>query len=148
MDSKALLLLVTAIVAAPLQPVAAQDPDPEIAIRQAVHAFKAALTEGDREKALGQLHADVQIFEGGHAETKDEYAAGHLRADMAFAGAVERTTTWSEVHVHGDVAVYLSRYTTKGTVRDREIDSQGTETIVLRMTGDGWKIVHIHWSSR
>lgn len=117
-------------------------------IRAVVAAFKSALRAGDGEAALAQLHPDVRIFEGGHAETRDEYEGGHLGADMRFLQAVESTTTWDRVHVDSGTAVYLSQYTVKGQYRDREIDSWGTETMVLSRTDAGWKILHIHWSSR
>ena len=38
--------------------------------------------------------------------------------------------------------------TVTGQMGEREINSQGTETMVLRRSDDGWRIVHIHWSSR
>lgn len=122
--------------------------DAEAEVLQAIHVFKGALASGDGEAALAVLDPDARIFEGGHAETRAEYESGHLRADMAFLANVEHTTTWSDVTVSGDIAVYLREYTTSGTFRDREIDSHGTETIVLVRTSDGWRIRHIHWSSR
>ncbi|MGH7557653.1 MAG: hypothetical protein ACREMD_07740 [Gemmatimonadota bacterium] len=46
------------------------------------------------------------------------------------------------------VAVIISEYTMTGTFRDRAIDAHGAETIVLESSDEGWKIRHIHWSSR
>ncbi len=147
MSIKYLLLVCSAAVLLPTAGVA-QNPSDEEAVGETVEAFHLALSSGDGPTALDQLGTEVRIFESGHAETREEYASGHLRGDMAFAAAVERTTTWSQVEVVGDVAVYLSQYETKGTFRDREIDSRGTETMVLVRSADGWKIRHIHWSSR
>ena len=45
-------------------------------------------------------------------------------------------------------ALYTAETHTTGRWRDREIDSHGTESIVLVRTGEGWRIRHIHWSSR
>jgi len=117
-------------------------------VRDVVEGFKHALRSGDGEAAMSRLHPDVRIFEGGHAETRDQYGSGHLAGDMAFLGAVESVTTWSDLTVQGDMAVYLSEYTTRGEYRGREIDSHGTESMVLVRSSEGWLIRHIHWSSR
>ena len=41
---------------------------------------------------------------------------------------------------------YLS--SSEAGFRERRIDAVGVETMVLAPTPDGWKIRHIHWSSR
>jgi ketosteroid isomerase-like protein len=117
-------------------------------VRDAVERYARALASGDSLAALELLHADVVIFEGGHAETREQYRSGHLRSDIAFAAAVPRTTISDRVLITGDVALYTSEYTARGRFRNRDIDSHGTETMVLLRTTGGWKIRHIHWSSR
>ena len=148
MSSKSMILAGAAMFALSTAAIAQNPSQEETAVRETVAAFHLALASGEGEGALALLDANVRIFESGHAETREDYASGHLRADMAFAAAVERTTTWSRVEVSGDVAVYLSEYHTTGTYRDREIDSHGTETVVLGRSDGGWKIQHVHWSSR
>lgn len=120
----------------------------EAAIREVVEGFSGALQRGDSTAALEFLHPDVVIYEAGHAETLDQYRNGHLASDMAFADAVTQQTTSGQITVGHDIALYLSEYTSAGTFREREIDSHGTETMVLVRTVDGWRIRHIHWSSR
>lgn len=122
--------------------------DNEQAVRQVVADFHAALAAGDSVSALGLLHPDVRIYEGGHAETREQYRSGHIRGDIAFLQAIESETTWEQVVLDGDLAIYMSEDRKTGTYRDREIDSHGTETIALVRTPDGWRIRHIHWSSR
>jgi ketosteroid isomerase-like protein len=117
-------------------------------IRSVVERYSSALATGDSLTALSLLHPDVVIYEGGHAETFEQYRSGHLPSDIAFASAVKRTTTADHILVTGDAALYTSEYTAAGRFRDRDIDSHGTETMVLLRTPDGWKIRHIHWSSR
>lgn len=120
-----------------------------------VDAFHQALVAGDRETALAYLTPDVVIYESGGAEMgSDEYASHHLGADMEFSAAVERTVVNRQVTVvnpkagsHDSIAWVLTRTANSGTFRDREIDSMGTETMVLRRTEDDWRIIHIHWSS-
>jgi ketosteroid isomerase-like protein len=37
---------------------------------------------------------------------------------------------------------------TSGTFRGKEVSSRNAETLFLEKRADGWRIVHIHWSSR
>lgn len=137
------------VAAAAATPATTQQGDPAAqAAREVVEAFQTALETGDAETVIVLLHPDVRIYEGGHAETREEYQSGHLRGDIAFLQAVESETMWDQLLVDGGIALYMSQDRKTGTYRDREIDSSGTETIVLVMTEDGWRIRHIHWSSR
>lgn len=120
----------------------------EDTVREVVHGFKTALAAGDSARALAYLHRDVVVYEGGHAETFGEYRAGHLRADMAFAAATSSQTLRERVVLADDMALYLSESATAGEFRGRAIDSRGAETIVLVPMPEGWRIRHIHWSSR
>lgn len=118
------------------------------AARAVIVGFRDALAAGDSAAMLGYLHEDVVIYEGGHAETKAQYRSGHLAGDIAFAKAVRRTTVKDALTMAHHMALYTSEGTSKGTYREREIDAVGTETMVLVPTDEGWKIRHIHWSSR
>lgn len=120
----------------------------EAEVRSVVESYGRALASGDSLAALALLHEDVAIYEGGHAETREEYRSGHLRSDIAFASAVKRTVIRDDVLITGNAALYTSEYSAAGRFRNRDIDSHGTETMVLLRTDDGWKIRHIHWSSR
>lgn len=146
MRSLILMLAVTAMAS----PLAAQATDAagERDVLTVVEGFHAALESGDSARALAYLHPHVVIYEGGHAESLAEYRSGHLAGDIAFASATNRQLTHSSLAVWGDQALYTSTSRTTGQYRGREIDSRGTETIVLVRTAEGWRIRHIHWSSR
>lgn len=116
---------------------------------EVVDAFHRSLADRDSIAAMGYLAADVVIFEsGGVEQSREEYAGHHLGADMAFAGATNRVVTDRTEYDFGDAFAVLSETGTTGRVRDRDIDSRGVETMILRKTSEGWRIVHIHWSSR
>jgi ketosteroid isomerase-like protein len=117
-------------------------------VKLVVEKFGKALATGDSTGALALLHDDVIIYEAGHAETREQYRSGHLRSDIAFSSAVARTTMAEQIVAGRDIALYTSEYTSKGRFRNRDIDSHGTETMVLVRTAGGWQIRHIHWSSR
>ena len=134
------------IALAPLE-TAGQGAD-EAAVRAVANAFGQALAGGDSTAALALLHPEVAIFEGGRWESLDEYRSGHLRADMAYLQAVKQGTVRDVVTVSGDLALLTRETRTTGTYRDRTVDSAGAETMVLLRTREGWKIRHVHWSSR
>lgn len=125
-------------------PAAAVDAE---AIRTVAREYHAALESGDSLRAIELLHPEVVIYEGGHAETLEQYRGGHLAADIGFAQAVESEVLSEQVIDLGGAALYLSESRTRGTFRNREIDSRGTETLVLVPADGAWLIRHIHWSS-
>jgi ketosteroid isomerase-like protein len=120
----------------------------EAEVRAVVEGFKAALAAGDSTAALGYLHRDLVVYEEGRAESLTEYRSGHLAADMEFSAAVETTPVQQGVIVRSDMALWVSEGESRGVFRGRTIESHGVETIVLVPTDAGWKILHVHWSSR
>jgi ketosteroid isomerase-like protein len=144
------LTIVLAALALPMAQLHAQDPGSaaQAEAMAVVHAFHDALAAGDSTAALSLLHDDVVILESGHAETRAEYRSGHLRADIAFASATQRSITNERVSTLGEVGLYIGESRTTGQFRSRDIDSCGAETMVLVRTAEGWRIRHIHWSSR
>jgi ketosteroid isomerase-like protein len=146
------ILLGAASSAATAQPrvTKAQPPAGDsAAVAQVVERFHGALAAGDSAAALALLAPDVVVLESGGAETRDDYRAHHLPADMEFARAVPGTRGPTRVTVQGDVAWASSTSTTRGEFRGRAIDSAGAELVVLaRSAGGGWTIRAIHWSSR
>jgi ketosteroid isomerase-like protein len=116
--------------------------------KSVVEAFHAALAAGDSASALDLLHPDVLVFEQGAAEDLQEYRSHHLAADIRFASQTTRHVIEPRAAIRGDVAIYTARTHTVGRVGSRDIDSNGVETMVLTLTDQGWRILHIHWSSR
>lgn len=113
-----------------------------------VQAFQAALVQGDEAAVLRLLAPDALIYESGGMETREQYAAGHLKGDMAFLKAVQ-IETLAQTQVPGrDVALVSTRSRLRGTHKGKPLDVVSTESMVLRRGADGWSLVHIHWSSR
>ncbi|GAA0870079.1 hypothetical protein GCM10009116_19150 [Brevundimonas basaltis] len=158
--SRSLCLLAVAALSLPAGAVAAHDPAPlsqveglvqaEAAEAAAVvDAFHAALKAGDTAAALALLVEDAMVLEeGGGERSRAEYASHHLGSDAAFAAAVEamvlRRSGWAD----GDVAWITSEGRTTGTFNGRAVNRLTAETMVLKRGPDGWRIAHIHWSSR
>ncbi len=137
--------MTTVLVLVPAKLAAQADLEPEAV----VDAFHAALSAGDSAAALGFLAPDVVIFESGGAEmSREEYRSHHLGADIEFSESTAQAITNRRVETGEGIAVVLTRSATRGTFRDRDVDSQGVETMILGHNEEGWKISHIHWSSK
>ena len=119
---------------------------PAIAV---VDAFHAALGSGERDAVLALLTEDVIVLEEGGAErSRQEYAGHHLSADMAFAAATEAEITRRAALVEGDIAWVMTEGRTSGRFNGRPVDRLTAETMILHRQAGGWRIRHIHWSSR
>jgi ketosteroid isomerase-like protein len=139
----------TALLLAPLLLLAACAPPADREPTAVVEAFGQALAAGDGAAAQALLAPDVLVYEfGGQEASRDEYAGGHLKADMEFLKGAAVSVLDRRQSVEGTLAVVTTRSRSKGTYKDKPFDQLGTETMVLRHDGRGWRITHIHWSSR
>ena len=118
------------------------------AVADVVELFQAALAAGDSAVVAGLLAAEAIILESGGQETKEEYLSHHFHSDAAFLGATTREPATSQLRLAGDAAWVASISRIHGTFRDRDIDLNSAELMVLRRTPEGWRIAAIHWSSR
>ena len=112
-----------------------------------VSQFHDALKRGEASAAIAQLSADAVIYESGYAETRENYLAHHLQADIEFAKQTTRKVTTTSSHCGETLCVLMQESETSGTFKGKPIQSSGVETTVLVRTGDTWKIRHVHWSS-
>lgn len=116
---------------------------------EVVDAFFMALKAGDLVTARSLLDPNVRIFESGGAErSAEEYAGHHLPADSAFLKTASQEITQRTGDAVGDLAWVASEQRIQAESKGKAVDILSTETMVLRKTADGWRIVHIHWSSR
>ncbi len=111
-------------------------------------AFHAALQRGDSATATAQLATDATIYESGYAETRAEYLAHHLQGDIDFAKTTKTEVKASQQQCSASLCLVLHESETSGSYKGKPVRSRGLESVVLRRDGDGWKIVHLHWSSR
>ena len=94
----------------------------------------------------------MTIYEGaginnGWADYRDRHLGPELKAfsNLQFG----HTETKVTMMPGGQSAYATSRYTIKAKMGEREIDSEGLETLLLVKMPDGsWKIRHSHTSSR
>ena len=113
-----------------------------------VEHFHALLARGDSSAAVRLLAADLTVLESGDVESRSEYLAHHLGADMEFAKAVATERKLIRFARDGNAAWTTSSSVSHGQFRGRKIDSRGAELVILTRSGSGWIIRSIHWSSR
>lgn len=136
--------MVGALLLSCVAQVSAQESPADVANR-----FHDLLASGDSLGALALLVPDVVIFESGRVEaSREEYRSHHLGTDVQFASSVKREIIDQRTEMMGDYVLMLTQTRVSGTFREREINNLGVETLVLRRTAEGWRIVHVHWSSR
>lgn len=113
-----------------------------------VGQFHDALKRGDANAAIDQLTGDAVIYESGYAETRENYLAHHLQADIEFAKKTTRRVTATSSQCSETLCVLMQESETSGNYKGKRVQSIGIETTMLVRTGDIWKIRHVHWSSR
>lgn len=115
----------------------------------AVKALHEALSSGDGNKVEALLDPNVLILEGGNVErSRKEYAAHHMPSDLKFMQAVTYKLERQSGDAVGNLAWVVSEARLTGAREGKPVDLVSTETLVLKKSSTGWKVVHIHWSSQ
>jgi ketosteroid isomerase-like protein len=124
-------------------------PDGAKAAAATVDRFFAALSAGDLEKAGAELDPGVVILESGGAEhSAAEYLGGHAKHDAEFLRGAHQVPVRRIARVSGELAWVASESELQVQADGKPVTIASAETMVLRSHGEGWKIVHIHWSSQ
>lgn len=118
------------------------------AAEAAAEAFHVALQKGDRDTVLAFLAPEVTISEGGHSQSRTEYASGHLGEDIAFL----KTAHVKPISL---ASMPMGTSTMVGSESELMITKDGKpmtllshELLTLKQTPSGWVIVRVEWSSR
>jgi ketosteroid isomerase-like protein len=117
-------------------------------VLQIADRFADALAADDQATVRALLLPNVLIFESGGAEiSADEYAGHHLPADIAFMAAIKRTVLSRQSGGDMTTGWVATKARLQGRYKDRDIDLDSTESLVLQRSRIGWRIAHVHWSS-
>ena len=151
----AMLLIALAPLAQAHDPEAHAKPAAAAADAQAapavkvVEEFSTALQAGDLGRAGALLAEDVLILESGGAErSKEEYLGGHAGHDAEFLKAAQIQRVHRTARGEGGLAWVGTESELHASKDGKPMALLSTETMVLKNTPNGWRIVHIHWSSR
>ncbi|WP_290884525.1 nuclear transport factor 2 family protein [Arenimonas sp.] len=114
-----------------------------------VERFSAALAAGQLDAAGAELDPNVLILESGGAErSAAEYLGGHAKGDAAFLQTAHIQLLRRTAQVSGDLAWVASESELHLSKDGKPVTVLSTETMLVQRSDAGWKIVHIHWSSR
>src|SRR5687768_698354 len=122
------------------------------AVETWLKGYDAAFLAKDLDKIATFYHPDVTIYEGaginnGWVDYRDRHLGPELKAFSSLHFA--HTETKVAIMPDGRSAYATSRYSIKAKMGERDLDSEGLETLVLVKMPDGaWKIRHSHTSGR
>ena len=124
-------------------------PDDAKAAVSVVDAFGAALEASDFGQVEALLDPAVIILETCGAErSRSEYLGHHAKSDAKFLSGTHSQLTHRTARVDGDTAWVASERELHASKDGKPMTLSSTETMVLANTAEGWRIIHIHWSSR
>ncbi|MCE5232285.1 MAG: c-type cytochrome [Mizugakiibacter sp.] len=110
-------------------------------------AFHTALQHGDRAAVLALLAPNAAISEGGHTQTRDDYANGHLGEDIAFLKDAQITPVSLGSMPMGDTAMVGSESDIQAMVKGKPTTLRSRELLNLEQDGKDWKIVSVQWQT-
>lgn len=114
-----------------------------------VDAFTSALGREDLAEVERLLAPDVVVLESGGAErSRSEYLGHHAKADAKFLASARVELKHRIARVDGALAWVASESEVHAMRAGKPMIVLSAESMVLRETPQGWRIVHIHWSSR
>lgn len=114
----------------------------------AARAFSAALKKGDRDAALALLSPQAHIRESGHTQTRSEYAAEHLAADIAFLATVQiKSISFGSKSVGNGALVGSETEIRATSSKGKPIALRSQELLSLKHEDGAWKIVDVRWES-
>ena len=126
-------------------PAPAPAPPSEADVKAVVDAFYGGVTAGDTGAVMQLIAPDAVFVESGKIETRAEYEANHLPADIEFESQVKAVRGPARVTFDGrDTAWVISRAEYDEGNPEKYINTQ--LMILTHDTGD-WRIRSISWSS-
>ena len=94
------------------------------------------------------LSAMLILESGGAERSRDEYLGHHAKGDAEFLKSAHVQRLRQTARVEG-VLAWIGTESEIHTSKDgKPVTLLSTETMILRQSGEAWRIVHIHWSSR
>lgn len=113
----------------------------------AANLFRSAMQSGEIASVLRMLAPEVLIYDAGRElRSREAYAAGPLRRDLARLSAFYAETLSQDSAERGDTAWVSTRTRYLSQSTENPVSFIGTETLVLQRLAGGWQITHVHRS--
>jgi ketosteroid isomerase-like protein len=137
--------MVAAVVSLPAS-VSAQSRESQVTA--VLESFYGAMKTGDKSAAMRVIAPDAVFVESGTLETRSQYEADHLPADVEFERQVSGKRSPWRVVFHGDAAWVIGTTEYEGTFDNKPVNFVSAQLAVLTSESGNWLIRSIHWSSR
>jgi ketosteroid isomerase-like protein len=138
------LLLTASLAFAACSPPPANESD----VTAVLESFYGAMKNGDTAAAMATIAPDAVFVESGRLETRAEYEANHLPADIGFEKQVTGKRSPWQVTLQGDTAWVIATTEYDGQFDGSPVQFTSAQLAVLARSDDRWLIRSIHWSSR
>ena len=140
----------TAVVATPAAQPAAITIAPAAAEAVAVlNAYMGALANGQFDVARNFMAPSAVVLRDGRVlGSRDTYFAGDARTDAALLHDAQRDLLRRDAKAGDGLALVLSEKRLRTSAGGKSTAQLVTETALLVKTPEGWKIAHLHASSR
>ncbi len=114
-----------------------------------VDAFGKALASGDLKQVETLLEPTAVILESGGAErSRAEYMGHHAKEDAKFLGSAHVSLIRRVAGTDGGIVWVASESEIHSSSKGKPVTLLSAETMLLIHGDSGWRIAHIHWSSR
>ena len=116
-------------------------------LRAAVEQYNRAFLGKDLVALKQLLAPDVILYE--HSVRNiglDDVWEHHLRPEVEAFQNMRGEFTDLRVWISGDLGLVTRQYSIQATMRERQIDARGNETMGWARRSGEWKVVHIHYS--
>lgn len=114
-----------------------------------VDAFGKALASGDLKQVETLLEPTAVILESGGAEhSRAEYMGHHAKEDAKFLGGAHVSLIRRVARTDGGLVWVASESEIHSSSKGKPVTLMSAETMLLTHGDSGWRIAHIHWSSR
>jgi ketosteroid isomerase-like protein len=113
----------------------------------ALEKYNTAFKNKDVETVKNLLAPDVLLYE--HSVRNDglqDVFENHLKPEILEFEDLKLEFSDLRVTPGGTLVLVTRQYTVQGTLRGREINARGNETMVWKKVDGSWKTAHIHYS--
>lgn len=123
---------------------------PKDAVLKVLADYRAAMEARSVEKLANVIDPDLLVLEGVYknvswADYRDNHIGPEMKEWKEFRTQDPRVL---EVIVHGELAYAVEEATFTIVTADKTVTLAGAETFVLKKDPAGWKIRHLHFSSK
>jgi ketosteroid isomerase-like protein len=141
--------LLAPLAVALLLTACSEAPPREADVTAVLESFYGAMGRGDAAAAMNLIAPDAVFVESGRLETRAEYEANHLPADIDFERQVKGQRGPMKVTFEDDAAWVIVTTEYDGTFNGAPMSFTSAQLAVLtRDQSAQWRIRSIHWSSR